>query len=153
LTEDIRLDHLLLQTTNRLKLNQINQASRPDLKPATSHQSLQLDKMHAFALLALLPLALAAPAVEKRAPVITPRDANLIPGKYIVKLKDGASAATVDTVLGKLSSKHGRHAKHEYKAGSFKGFAAELDAASLDTLTALSDVSLTKRISTCVRLG
>ena len=44
--------------------------------------------MHYLTLASLLPLALAAP-------VIHPRAAQLIPGSYIVKLKDGSSDTTL----------------------------------------------------------
>ncbi|KAK3934608.1 cuticle-degrading protease [Diplogelasinospora grovesii] len=91
-------------------------------------------------LLCLLPLALAAPApapaVEQRAPIIQPRGAQLIPGKYIVKMKDGASEASLTTAMGKL----GRKANHVYKAGAFKSFASAIDDAILKKIQSLPDV-------------
>ncbi|KAK3369878.1 alkaline protease-like protein [Podospora didyma] len=96
------------------------------------------------AILALLPLALAAPApvteelLQTRAepaPVILPREGKLIPGKYIVKLKDGASDATIDAIIAKVAGSP----SHVYK-GKFKGFASKIDAATLAKIQALNDV-------------
>jgi hypothetical protein len=92
--------------------------------------------MHALALLALLPVALAAPAVQP-APVIQPRGVQLVPGKYIVKLKDGVASGKVDAALNKLA---GVKADHVYR-GAFKGFASKLDAKTLDAVRLNPDVS------------
>jgi subtilisin family serine protease len=78
----------------------------------------------------LLPLALAAPVVQ-------PRGVQLIPGNYIVKLKAGASESTLQDAI--------RHvkvggAKHVYRAGRFKGFAAQLSPQVLDVVSKLSEV-------------
>jgi subtilisin family serine protease len=52
--------------------------------------------MRASVLLALLPLAAAAPAIQKRAPLVTPTgDAEIVEGKYIVKMKEVASNVRV----------------------------------------------------------
>ncbi|KAK3986127.1 putative peptidase [Cladorrhinum sp. PSN332] len=77
-----------------------------------------------FTLAALLPFALAAP-------VIQPRGAQVIPGSYIVKLKDGASDATLQSTLKGLKAVS---PEHTYKAAKFKGFAAKLSAANLDAV-------------------
>ncbi len=89
------------------------------------------------ALLALLPLALAAPApVDQRAPIIQARG-QVVPGKYIVKLKEGASDAALNAVLGKVTkAKPG----YVYKASKFKGFASALDDAALQTIQGLPEV-------------
>ena len=88
--------------------------------------------MYAIALLSLLPLALAAPApIAEPAPIIEPRGAAVIPGKYIVKLKEGVSEDALTATIGKLGS---FKTDHVYKAGSFKGFASKLDAATLEVL-------------------
>lgn len=89
--------------------------------------------MHAIALLSLLPLALAAPATHKRAepaPILRPRAAELIPGQYIVKLKDGASTAALEDALSVLP----HDAAHVYNAGGFSGFASKLDQATLEAV-------------------
>ncbi|KAK0652676.1 peptidase S8/S53 domain-containing protein [Cercophora newfieldiana] len=92
------------------------------------------------ALLAILPLALAAPAtsgpIDKRAPILQARSGSAIPGKYIVKLKDGASEAALDTAVGKLGK---TKANHVFK-GKFKGFASSLDAATLSAIQSLPEV-------------
>ncbi|KAK0708931.1 peptidase S8/S53 domain-containing protein [Apiosordaria backusii] len=92
----------------------------------------------AAALLALLPAALAAPAtsgpLDKRAPIISARAGKVVPGKYIVKLKDGASDAVVNKVLGK------HKADQIYKGGKFKGFAGALDDVSLEAIRYLPEV-------------
>ncbi|KAK3365500.1 alkaline protease-like protein [Lasiosphaeria ovina] len=97
------------------------------------------------ALLCLLPLALAAPApvpgpepLAPRAPVIQPREGKLVPGKYIVKLKDGASNEALDAVISKFAS---IKPDHVYKASSkFKGFASKIDSATLAKIQAIPDV-------------
>ncbi|KAK4165538.1 cuticle-degrading protease [Cladorrhinum sp. PSN259] len=75
-------------------------------------------------LAALLPLALAAP-------VLQPRGAQLIPGSYIVKLKDGTTDSTLQNTLKGLKAVS---PDHTYKGGRFKGFAAKLSAANLDAV-------------------
>lgn len=92
------------------------------------------------ALLALLPAALAAPTVEpldRRAPVIAARAGHVLPGKYVIKLKEGASDDALEAALGKLKDK----ADHVYRRRKFKGFAGKLEAALLDEIRALPDVS------------
>ncbi|KAK0721072.1 serine protease [Lasiosphaeris hirsuta] len=80
-------------------------------------------------LAALVPLALAAPApIDARAPIIAPRGAEIIAGKYIVKLKDGATDAALNNAVSKAAAK----VDHVYKSGKFKGFAGKLDAANLE---------------------
>lgn len=94
--------------------------------------------MHLSSLLALASLALAVPApVTKRAPVLQPRGGQIIPGKYIVKLQDDVADGTLDTVMSKLGS---NRADHIYK-GRFKGFASKIDAAVLDILRNIPEVS------------
>ncbi|KAJ9143501.1 Subtilisin-like protein [Pleurostoma richardsiae] len=95
--------------------------------------------MHVTALLALVPLVLAAPTAQpvERAPVIQPRGLQTIPNKYIVKMKEGVSVSSLDSALGKLGASN---ATHIYKAGAFKGFASKLDAATLEALQLHPDV-------------
>ncbi|KAK4458204.1 putative cuticle-degrading protease precursor [Cladorrhinum samala] len=91
----------------------------------------------ATALLALVPAALAAPAaqgaIDKRAPYIEARAGKAVPGKYIVKLKNGLSDDDVNKVLGS------RKADKVYKGG-FKGFAGALDSAALDAIRSFPEV-------------
>lgn len=95
--------------------------------------------MHFTALLATLPLGLAASIPETRlAPVIEARGADIIPGQYIVKLKAGVSEDVLHSALSKLGS---TKAKHVYKAPGFKGFASKLDAATLATIQKIPEVS------------
>lgn len=89
-------------------------------------------------LLALVSTALAAPSneppsLERPAPIIQARAGKVVPGRYIVKFRDGAADAT-------LSSAAGKHkANHVYKS-AFKGFAGAFDAASLEEIRKLPDV-------------
>ncbi|KAF2130371.1 oryzin precursor [Dothidotthia symphoricarpi CBS 119687] len=68
-------------------------------------------------LLALLPLALAAPA-----PIIVPRAGSPIPGKYIVKLENKNLQSLIDAALKHLVKKP----DHVYTFGNFGGFAGEM---------------------------
>ncbi|KAK4163789.1 peptidase S8/S53 domain-containing protein [Cladorrhinum sp. PSN259] len=96
------------------------------------------------ALVALLPVSLAAPFAEpeslpvaKRAPLHSARSGKAIPGKYIVKFKDGASSGTVlsSATVGNLKLNSSQIFK-----GPFKGFAGSLDAASLEAIRKLAEV-------------
>ncbi|KAK3307784.1 peptidase S8/S53 domain-containing protein [Chaetomium strumarium] len=90
------------------------------------------------ALLALLPAALAAPTAEpldKRAPVIAAQAGRVVPGKYVVKLKEGAS----DDALEKAVKKLGK-TDHVYRGRKFKGFAGKLEGDLLDEIRRLPDV-------------
>ncbi|KAK1830931.1 peptidase S8/S53 domain-containing protein [Podospora conica] len=97
--------------------------------------------MYTSTLLALLPLALAAPApagpLDRRAPIIQPRGAEIIPGKYIVKLKDGSNNAALDKAIALLTK---TKAKYVYSNDKFKGFASDLDDLTLDILRKLPQV-------------
>ncbi|KAH7083070.1 subtilisin-like protease [Paraphoma chrysanthemicola] len=68
-------------------------------------------------LLALLPLALAAPA-----PIIVPRAGSPIPGRYIVKMKNQNLQQLIDIALKLLKN----DPAHVYGFGNFGGFAAEM---------------------------
>jgi hypothetical protein len=68
-------------------------------------------------LLALLPLALAAPA-----PIILPRAGSPIPGRYIVKLQNQDLENLINTALKLLR----KDPAHTYKFGGFGGFAADM---------------------------
>ncbi|KAK3986777.1 putative cuticle-degrading protease precursor [Cladorrhinum sp. PSN332] len=92
----------------------------------------------ATALLALAPAVLAAPAaqgaLDKRAPLIEARAGAKLPGKYVIKIKDGLSDSVVTKVIG------GRKADKVYKGAGFKGFAGALDSTALDAIRALPEV-------------
>jgi hypothetical protein len=88
--------------------------------------------MHTFAALALLPLAaLGAPSVARRAEPapLHVRGANLRPGRFLVKMKSGASDRALDDALNVFPG----DAEHVYK-NAFKGFAAPLNATELDAI-------------------
>ncbi|KAK4234096.1 peptidase S8/S53 domain-containing protein [Achaetomium macrosporum] len=90
------------------------------------------------ALLALLPAAFAAPTAEpldKRAPVIAAQAGRVVPGKYVVKLKEGASDDALDKAVSKLSK-----TDHVYRGRKFKGFAGKLEGSLLDEIRALPEV-------------
>lgn len=97
--------------------------------------------MHALALLALVPLALGAPAPAPEpvaAPIISPRGAQVIPGQYIVKVKEGVASAVVDAIVSKLGSTRPHQV---YKGDGFRGFASKLDGKLLDLVSKLPQVS------------
>ncbi|KAI5459214.1 cephalosporin C acetylhydrolase [Mariannaea sp. PMI_226] len=92
--------------------------------------------MHFLSLLALLPLALAAPAKRASpAPLIKPHDAELIEGKFIVKLTDGLKIAASSNTVSRAAKK----AAHTY-SGAFHGFAASLTDAEVKALLNDPDV-------------
>jgi hypothetical protein len=82
------------------------------------------------ALLALVPLAIAAP-------VLTPREGTVVPNRYIVKFKDAEISTAVDLAISLLP----KAPRHVYSFGKFKGFAAEFDESVLKTIKALPSVS------------
>jgi hypothetical protein len=68
-------------------------------------------------LLALLPLALAAPA-----PMLVPRAGSPIPGRYIVKMKNENLQQLVNSAMKLLR----KDPVHTYGFGNFGGFAADM---------------------------
>ncbi|KAF2491457.1 subtilisin-like serine protease-like protein PR1A [Lophium mytilinum] len=90
-------------------------------------------RVEAF-LLAVLPLALAAP-------IITPRAGSVIPGKYIVKLKNGAAQSILEEALQLLTD----DADHVYSFGNYKGFAGTLNDALVNVIAALPDVEYVEK--------
>jgi oryzin len=96
----------------------------------------------ASTLTALLPLVSAAPTQvqQKR---------EVIPGKYIVTLKDSASAADVESHLSWVQSVHARSlAKRQtagvektYNINSWNAYAGEFDDDTLEEIKASADVS------------
>ena len=84
-------------------------------------------------LLALLPLALAAPA-----PVIVPRAGSPIPGRFIVKMKNENLQQLVDTALKLLR----KDPAHVYKFAGFGGFAADMADDIVELIRNLPGVSV-----------
>ncbi|ORY04114.1 subtilisin-like serine protease-like protein PR1A [Clohesyomyces aquaticus] len=80
-------------------------------------------------LLAVLPLAIAAP-------VITPRAGQVIPGKYIIKMKNEAAQELLEAALAFLD----KSPEHVYGFGKYKGFAAEMSDAIVKLVAALPSV-------------
>ncbi|KAI1393237.1 peptidase S8/S53 domain-containing protein [Hypoxylon trugodes] len=86
---------------------------------------------------ALLPLALAAPSKRATpAPVIKPRGAQLVDGKYIVKMKDSTKSESIQSSIESVSS----DADFVYNSNKFKGFASSLSAEELESLQHNDDV-------------
>lgn len=54
-------------------------------------------------LLAVVPLALAAPSF-KRAPLITSRDAEVVEGKFIVKMKPSAGVSAASSAIQSIAA-------------------------------------------------
>jgi hypothetical protein len=90
--------------------------------------------MHAIALLSLLPLALGAPT--KRAPLYIPEDAELLEGKYIIKLKSPevgiASTASAKKLIESTVDKIDADADYVYE--KIGGFAASLTEEEVEAL-------------------
>ncbi|KAK7946143.1 peptidase S8/S53 domain-containing protein [Apiospora aurea] len=88
--------------------------------------------MRTATLIALLPLALAAPSTKRAqpAPVIKPRGATLVDGKYIVKMKSGVKSDSMSTTMSSFAA----NAEHVYNTGKFNGFASALTPEELKTL-------------------
>lgn len=97
--------------------------------------------MRPTAVLTVLPLALAAPNAVKRdtpAPLLEARaDASVIPGKYIVKLREGSSIASVESAMSILSVP----ADVVYE-NVFNGFAGALSAKDLEMIRNHPEVSV-----------
>ena len=98
--------------------------------------------MQVLSMLSLASMALAAPAVTKRAepaPVLAARDvSNAIAGKYIVKMKNSAEISIAAETY---------KAQHRYTSKKFRGFAAKLDGAALEELRNRSDVRISEAVS------
>jgi hypothetical protein len=84
-------------------------------------------------LLALLPLALAAPA-----PIVVPRAGSPIPGRFIVKMKNENLQQLVDTALNLLR----KDPAHVYKFAGFGGFAADMADDVVELIRNLPGVSV-----------
>ena len=87
--------------------------------------------------LILLPLAAAGPLARRSepAPLLTREvDADMA-DKYIVKFKEGSAMSIVQDALNNVAER-----THIFE-GVFQGFAAKLDAATLELMRFLPDVS------------
>ncbi|KND91783.1 Cuticle-degrading protease [Tolypocladium ophioglossoides CBS 100239] len=92
--------------------------------------------MRAATLLALLPLAIAAPSKRASpAPVIVLRNAQLVEGKFIIKMKDQVKTTSVSTAVEGIAA----NADYTY-SHSFNGFAASLSPEELEKLRGNPDV-------------
>lgn len=92
--------------------------------------------MHSATLLALLPLVLAAPSKRATpAPVLVPRNAQAVEGKYIVRMKGQDKGDAVASAIKAISA----DADYTY-SHSFHGFAAALSAAEVEKLQGNPDV-------------
>lgn len=94
--------------------------------------------MRAATLLAILPLAMAAPNKRSSpAPIIKPRGVELIEDKYIVKFKSGSISTAVHGAISSIKA----DADYTYSS-RFNGFAATIDADELKILQNDPNVSL-----------
>lgn len=92
--------------------------------------------MRSATLLALLPLAMAAPSVVKRdspAPLVKPRGADVVQGKYIVKFKKDVGTASIESVIDSAIASVAADADYVYKS-KFSGFASSLTDAEVEAL-------------------
>lgn len=86
--------------------------------------------MRASTLLALLPLAMAAPSKRASpAPVIVPRGGKAISDKYIVRMKSDSISTAVTSAVDSIEA----DADYTYSRG-FNGFAASLTEKELEGL-------------------
>ncbi|ORY58386.1 subtilase [Pseudomassariella vexata] len=89
--------------------------------------------MRTASLLSLLPLALAAPSHTKRelpAPVLRPRNAQLVEGKYIVKMYGDTKSEAMESAIQVFTA----DPDHVYTSNKFNGFASSLSAAEVEAL-------------------
>lgn len=88
-------------------------------------------------LLALLPMVLAAPAQrsEPARLIKTAETSRLIANKYIVKFNDASALGALDSAMSILSE-----APEQVYENAFRGFAATLDAETLERLRNHPDV-------------
>jgi subtilisin family serine protease len=86
--------------------------------------------MRAATLLALVPLALAAPAKRSSpAPLVVPRDAEPVQGKFIVRFKNDAVSTAEVSAISSIAA----NADYTYST-AFRGFAASLSDEELGAL-------------------
>jgi hypothetical protein len=81
-------------------------------------------------------LLLALLSAASAAPLLSTRNAKIIPNKYIVRIKSDASQADYEEAKKLLKT-----VEHEYDFGDFKGFAGEAPSDTVGTLQASDAVS------------
>ncbi|KAI0200716.1 subtilisin-like protease PR1K [Astrocystis sublimbata] len=93
--------------------------------------------MRSAAIIAALPLALAAPSKRASpAPLIRPQNGDIIEGKFIVKMKSTAGVSVLETHKNMVSAK----ADFTYNSHRFSGFAASMTADEVEALQNMPDV-------------
>lgn len=88
--------------------------------------------------LAVLPLAAGAPSLSRReepAPLLEARGGQAIPGKFIVKFREGSPLSAIQNALSLLNG----NADHVFK-NVFSGFAASMNTVVVDMLRNHPDV-------------
>ncbi|KAL6710311.1 hypothetical protein ACN47E_009257 [Coniothyrium glycines] len=98
--------------------------------------------------------AAAAPFLAQAAPLSTRQSDDIIPGKYIIRLKPDADIATIASHHIKVREIHARNLarryteeesggkEREYSFGGFKGYAGSFDAATITELEAMDEVMI-----------
>ncbi|KAI0433956.1 subtilisin-like protease PR1K [Xylaria sp. FL1042] len=93
--------------------------------------------MRSAAILAALPLALAAPSKRASpAPLLKPRNADIVEGKYIVKMKSSSTVETLEAHKNLVSSK----VDYTYNSHKFTGFAVTMTDEEVEALQNMPDV-------------
>ena len=94
--------------------------------------------MRTLNLLNLLPAVLAVPAAHPyNAPIFEPRGMQIVPDRYVVKMRDGISKNKIQAAVKVVGEDK---VQHIYE-GSFKGFASKIAADKLPTIRSNPDVS------------
>ncbi|KAI3343416.1 subtilisin-like protease PR1K [Ustulina deusta] len=94
--------------------------------------------MRSATILAALPLALAVPSKRASpAPLLKPRNANVIEGKYIVKMKSSSSSIEVLEAHKSLVSSN---VDYTFNSNKFAGFAASMTDEEVEALQNMPDV-------------
>ncbi|KAI0097603.1 subtilisin-like protease PR1K [Nemania sp. FL0031] len=93
--------------------------------------------MRSAAILAALPLALAAPSKRASpAPLMKPRNAQIIEGKYIVKMKSSSTIDLIESHKSLVASK----VDFTYNSHKFAGFAASMTPEEVEALQNMPNV-------------
>ncbi|KAI1351683.1 subtilisin-like protease PR1K [Xylaria sp. FL0043] len=93
--------------------------------------------MRSAAILAALPLALAVPSKRASpAPLLKPRNADIIEGKYIVRMKSSSTVETLEAHKNLVSSK----VDYTYNSHKFAGFAVSMTPEEVEALQNMPDV-------------
>ncbi|KAI0191136.1 peptidase S8/S53 domain-containing protein [Xylaria flabelliformis] len=93
--------------------------------------------MRSAVIFATLPLALAAPSKRSSpAPLLKPRNSDVIEGKYIVKMKSDSGVQILEAHKNMVASK----VDYTYNSNQFTGFAASMTAEEVEALQNMPDV-------------